>query len=86
MIPASVSLAALGRLKVGGTADKNVCATGLAPHAAGRPVGERSAGWETRDTADWEVCGTPAVVWRRTTNLAWFEIAKCLSGAGEWAT
>ena len=23
-----------------------------------RAVNERSAGWETRDTADWEVCGT----------------------------
>ena len=23
-----------------------------------RPVAQQSAGWETRDTADWEVCGT----------------------------
>ena len=23
------------------------------------PASGRSAGWETRDTADWEVCGTP---------------------------
>ena len=49
-----------------------LCAAGHRPnrldrwiaHAAGRcagrarQVGERSAGWETRDTADLEVCGT----------------------------
>ena len=23
-----------------------------------RPLGGRPAGWETRETADWEVCGT----------------------------
>jgi hypothetical protein len=41
-------------------------------------VSGRSAGWETRDTADWEVCGTPAVVWRRKANRPCFEIAKGL--------
>jgi hypothetical protein len=43
-----------------------------------RPVSGQSAGWETRDTADWEVCGTPAVVRRRKADRPWFEIARCL--------
>ena len=33
---------------------------GRSSRSRGRPVAERSAGWETRDTADWEVCGTHA--------------------------
>jgi len=41
-----------------------------------RPVSDRSAGWETRDTADWEVCGTPAVAWRRKADLPSFGAAR----------
>ena len=43
-----------------------------------RPVNGPSAGLETRDTADWEVCGTPAVVWRRKADTLWFETHRCI--------
>jgi hypothetical protein len=48
------------------------CPIGSLSRSLARPVPEPSAGWETRDTADWEVCGTPAVAWRRKAARSWF--------------
>ena len=68
MIPTLVSLAALGRLESRRNGRQECLRYGFGGARGWPSVAERSAGWETRDTADWEVCGTrekPVRVHRR---------------------